>query len=74
MAFSGPFSNDVPFWKNGPSPGCVYDFPKANRQIPGNFKQYSQWVHLIILGLAEIGIGLGEVNVTYYNFLEIICT
>lgn len=42
MAFSGPFSNDVPFWKNGPSPGCVYDFPKANRQVPGNFKQYSQ--------------------------------
>lgn len=72
MAFSGPFSNDVPFWKNGPSPGCVYDFPKANRQIPGNFKQYSQWVHLNILAEITIGIGLGKVNIMSY-LLEIIC-
>ncbi|XP_046675278.1 proteasome subunit beta type-4-like [Homalodisca vitripennis] len=44
MAFSGPFSSDVPFWNNGPSPGCLYDFPKANLSKPndGGFHQRSQ--------------------------------
>uniref|UniRef100_A0A1B6MSW4 Proteasome subunit beta n=1 Tax=Graphocephala atropunctata TaxID=36148 RepID=A0A1B6MSW4_9HEMI len=43
MAFSGPLSPEIPFWSNGPSPGCLYDFPKANTNNGnGGFNQRSQ--------------------------------
>lgn len=43
MAFSDPFSDDMPFWANGPSPGSIYDFPKANKSLmTGDFRQFSQ--------------------------------
>jgi len=43
MAFSGPFSGEIPFWSNGPAPGCIYDFPKANKSLMSDgFRQHSQ--------------------------------
>jgi len=43
--FSDPFSGNAPLWNNGPSPGCHYDFPRANTNAvarPSGFITRSQ--------------------------------